>query len=201
MIVFDLETIPSERALAARDALWRPEWTSEEDFVRYCSTHPALCQIVAACAIDSERTVDSHAQWIAPQYAEEYIIFDLAKFIGRDEFVTFNGGGFDLPVIAHRSRVLGIDVPQFIPRALAQKPWESGPHYDLAQIMRGGSGRMQSLQSYAIAYGLTDPKAGDVSASSVYEAWKAGRVDEIADYCLRDVEATLDLARIWKVIR
>lgn len=195
MIVFDLETIPSDAALAARDVLMRrDDCRTEADFVRYCSTHPALCRVVAwgvESLTETVRNVDCHAD-------EAALIAALGKAIGNAPFVTFNGHGFDLPVLRHRSRILGIDEPLFVRRSAAQKPWETHPHTDLAQLFRGG-GRMQSLESYCIAYGIQTPKQGAVSASSVWDAWQRGDHDEIADYCMRDVLATAELARRWGV--
>ena len=41
--------------------------------------------------------------------------------------------------------------------------------------------------------GVTSSKEGEIKAEDVYEAFKAGRIAEIADYCEHDVRATLEV--------
>lgn len=195
MVVFDLETVPSDAALAARDVLMRrDDCRTEADFVKYCSTHPALCRVVAWAAV----SLDGDIAERRCHDDESDLIRDLGAEIGNRPVCSFNGHGFDLPVLRHRSKILGIQEPLFVRRSAAQKPWETHPHTDLAQVFRGG-GRMHTLESYCIAYGIETPKDGAVSGSTAWPAWQRGDHDAIAAYCLRDVESTAELARRWGV--
>jgi predicted PolB exonuclease-like 3'-5' exonuclease len=45
------------------------------------------------------------------------------------------------------------------------------------------------LEHLALALGIPTPKEG-IDGSQVFDFYKAGKLDEIADYCKRDVETT-----------
>lgn len=46
-----------------------------------------------------------------------------------------------------------------------------------------------SLEHLAIALDIPTPKDG-IDGSEVYDYYKNGKIKEICDYCMRDVEAT-----------
>ena len=116
--------------------------------------------------------------------------------------VTFNGRGFDVPFLYLRSALL--DVP------ISRKDWlgyryASEPHCDLAEQLtfhgvsgRDGAARRFNLDFYCKAFGLESPKSQGVTGLDVSRLLAEGRFREIAEYCLRDVRATVELHRIWK---
>ncbi len=119
-----------------------------------------------------------------------------------DQIITFNGRGFDVPFVYLRSALL--DVP------ISRKDWlgyrfQTEPHCDLAEQLtfygvsgRDGAARRFNLDFYCKAFGLPSPKAQGVTGLDVNRLLLEGRTREIAEYCLRDVEATLQLYQIWK---
>ena len=119
-----------------------------------------------------------------------------------DGIVTFNGRGFDVPFIYLRSAVLNVPI--------SRKDWlgyrySIEPHCDLAEQLtfygvsgRDGAARRFNLDFYCKAFGIESPKSHGVSGMDVNRLLEEGRHREIAEYCLRDVKATLELYRLWK---
>ena len=119
-----------------------------------------------------------------------------------DAIVTFNGRGFDVPFIYLRSALLNVPI--------SQKNWlgyryQTEPHCDLAEQLtfysvsgRDGAARRFNLDFYCKAFGIESPKSHGVTGMDVNDLLAAGQFREIAEYCLRDVQATVVLYQIWK---
>jgi DNA polymerase elongation subunit (family B) len=125
--------------------------------------------------------------------------WDLAR--KYEQIVTFNGRGFDVPFIYLRSAILNVPI--------SRKDWlgyrfQTEPHCDLAEQLtfysvsgRDGAARKFNLDFYCKAFGIESPKSHGVSGIDMNEMVAAGRFREIAEYCLRDVQATVLLYRLW----
>lgn len=119
-----------------------------------------------------------------------------------EAIATFNGRGFDVPFLYLRSAVLGVPI--------SKKDWlgyrfATSPHCDLAEQLtfygvsgRDGAARRFNLDFYCKVFGIESPKGQGVTGGDVNQLMAEGRFREIADYCLRDVRATVELYRIWK---
>ena len=119
-----------------------------------------------------------------------------------DSIVTFNGRGFDVPFIYLRSAILNAPI--------SKKNWlgyrfSTDPHCDLAEQLtfysvsgRDGAARRFNLDFYCKAFGIDSPKAHGVTGMDVTNLLAEKKFREIAEYCLRDVKATMELYRIWK---
>ncbi len=119
-----------------------------------------------------------------------------------EHIVTFNGRTFDVPFIYLRSALLSI--------AISRKDWlgyrfQTEPHCDLAEQLsfygvsgREGAARRFNLDFYCKAFGIESPKSQGVTGLDVNRLLAEGRFREIAEYCLRDVRATLQLYLVWK---
>ena len=53
---------------------------------------------------------------------------------------------------------------------------------------------------YAKAFGIVSPKEAGVDGSMVGDLFTEGRIDDIAEYCLRDVKATWELFLKWDTL-
>lgn len=95
--------------------------------------------------------------------------------------------GFDLRFLAQRSIVQGIRPHTIVRRAATAKPWESEVIYD-TMTQWAGVGQRISLDKLCRALGIASPK-GELDGSKVWDFVKAGRTQEVADYCAADVEA------------
>jgi 3'-5' exonuclease len=126
--------------------------------------------------------------------------WDVAKHY--DTVVTFNGRGFDVPFIYLRSAVLNVPI--------SRKDWlgyrfQTEPHCDLAEQLsfynvsgREGAARKFNLDFYCKAFGIESPKSQGVTGMDVNDLMREGRYREIAEYCVRDVQATVLLFKIWQ---
>jgi len=126
--------------------------------------------------------------------------WDVAKHY--DEIVTFNGRGFDVPFLYLRSALLNVPI--------SKKNWlgyrfATEPHCDLAEQFtfygvsgREGAARRFNLDFYCKAFGIDSPKSHGVTGMDVNALLAEGKYREIAEYCLRDVRATVELYRVWK---
>jgi hypothetical protein len=54
------------------------------------------------------------------------------------------------------------------------------------------------LDFYCKVFGIESPKSHGVTGMDINRMMAEGRSVEIAQYCLRDVQATVALYRIWK---
>jgi 3'-5' exonuclease len=126
--------------------------------------------------------------------------WDVAKHY--DEIVTFNGRGFDVPFLYLRSALRNVPI--------SKKNWLGyryaiEPHCDLAEQFtfygvsgREGAARKFNLDFYCKAFGIESPKSHGVTGLDVNDLLAAKKFREIAEYCLRDVKATVQLYQIWK---
>ena len=115
--------------------------------------------------------------------------------------VSWNGSGFDLPVLHYRMLRHGIASPTY---------WETGErdrdfkwnnylnrfhmrHVDLMDVLSAYQGRGRaSLQNVSLLLGL--PGKLGMSGEQVFEYWRAGRLSEIRAYCETDV---LNTYLVW----
>lgn len=101
--------------------------------------------------------------------------------------IGHNVSGFDLRFLTQRFIVNGIKPPMVIARAAQAKPWESEKVFD-TMVQWSGIGGKASLDKLCLALSLPSPK-GEIDGSMVNQYVKDGRIEEVARYCERDVEA------------
>jgi len=138
----------------------------------------------------------------APQMDEGELLaafWDVAK--RYDGIVTFNGRGFDVPFLYLRSAILNV--------AVSRRDWlgyryQTEPHCDIAEQFsfysvsgRDGAARKFNLDFYCKAFGIDSPKSHGVTGLDVNDLLAAGDYRKIAEYCVRDVRATVELYKIW----
>jgi DNA polymerase elongation subunit (family B) len=204
----ETEKIPDE---AARDA-------KRGEILRQFSLWPFTAQAVCIAMLNAD-TSRGQVLFLADDFEEdsaeggpvEFVpcadepelltaFWDVAKHY--DEIVTFNGRGFDVPFLYLRSAILNVPI--------SKKNWlgyrfATEPHCDLAEQLtfygvsgRDGAARRFNLDFYCKAFGLDSPKAHGVTGMDVSALIAEGKFREMAEYCLRDVRATVELYRIWR---
>jgi hypothetical protein len=107
------------------------------------------------------------------------------------QLVTYNGRGFDLPVLIHRSikhRV--IEGRELLMKAVNENRYRPLMHIDLLDAVTfcGASPRFP-MAAYAIGYGWRSPKA-EMDGAKVSTAVREGRILDVVRYCVGDVLAT-----------
>lgn len=113
-----------------------------------------------------------------------------------DQFITFNGRGFDAPFLLIRSAINKI-IPT---RNLMPPRFSSYAHIDLMDQLTfyGATKRSFSLDFYAKSFGIKSPKAEGVNGAKVGALYKNEEYEKIARYCMGDVIATKKLYEIWR---
>lgn len=101
--------------------------------------------------------------------------------------VGHNVVAFDLRFLVQRHIVNGIKPHPVIARAAQAKPWEVEKVFD-TMAQWSGIGARISLDKLCKALNVPTPK-GDIDGSKVWDFVRDGRLREVADYCIRDVEA------------
>ncbi|MGI9200604.1 MAG: 3'-5' exonuclease [Woeseiaceae bacterium] len=110
------------------------------------------------------------------------------------DLVSWNGGGFDLPVLHYRALKHGVQAPRY---------WEQGDtdrefrynnylsrfhwrHVDLMDVLAGFQPRARaSLDQTAVLLGY--PGKLGMSGDKVWDRFLAGKIGDIRDYCETDV--------------
>jgi 3'-5' exonuclease len=117
---------------------------------------------------------------------------DIARY---NQFITFNGRGFDSPFLMLRSAMLRIKPT----RNLIPSRYDSKVHCDLLdQLTFYGSFRKYNLDFYCKALGIKSPKSDGITGLDLGKLFEEKRYRDIADYCIGDVIATAELYRIWE---
>ncbi len=102
--------------------------------------------------------------------------------------VSFNGSGFDIPVLRYRALKHGIVARTLGNPRLYQR--YGNEHLDLCDILASRDGRARtSLDKICKLLGVAGKTEG-VDGSRVGEMIAAGRINEVAAYCMDDVAAT-----------
>lgn len=109
--------------------------------------------------------------------------WELAK--NSDMFIGHNVMDFDLRFIYQRSIINNVKPTLDLNFAR----YRSFPIYDTMKEWVKWSNNSIGLESLALALGIPTPKDG-IDGSQVYDFYKKGKVQDILDYCKRDVETT-----------
>jgi len=139
----------------------------------------------ARCIIRREGETEKHLL--------EFVQDDLAKVASMQRGITptwvgHNVKGFDLPWIWRKCIKYGLyDLARVIPRQRYAKDIE-----DTMEMWATDYKDHVSLSKIAAFLGLNG-KVNDMDGSKVYDAWKAGEYDRIAEYCAGDVALTREV--------
>ena len=124
-------------------------------------------------------------------FDEATVLNEFAAFVGKERphFVTYNGRGFDLPVLTLRMMRHGITFAAYYSDRDYRYRFSDQGHIDLQDVLTDyGASRRPSLDALSRLIGL--PGKMDVDGSKVQAMYEAGQHQEIRDYCLHDVVQT-----------
>ncbi len=108
-------------------------------------------------------------------------------------FIGHNISGFDLRFLWQRAVINDCRLQAPILAAVKAKPWDKCIA-DTMLMWNPDQSKRISLDRLCRVLGVETSK-GDMDGSKVYETFKAGELDKIADYCRRDVAATRECWR------
>jgi hypothetical protein len=199
LIVFDLETVPDLTAFAAANGLeGKPSEEIRsalgEKFPKHLY-HSIVCvgALIAEKRDSAWHVIASGAPHVGER-SEKQLIEDFVGKIAdlRAQLVTFNGSGFDLPVLRYRAMLNRVSAPGLAARSYFNRYSED--NVDLCDVLASFSSNAKAtLHEISRAFGLPG-KPPDVDGGSVEELFRAGRLADIAEYCETDVVNTF---RIW----
>jgi predicted PolB exonuclease-like 3'-5' exonuclease len=127
----------------------------------------------------------------ADAYAEDRIVTGfwerLEQF--RGTLVSFNGRGFDLPVLELAALRHACRIPRYF-RGGYRYRYSDEAHYDLYDFLTNSG--MYSVRGgfHLLAQLIGLPGKGAVEGANVQALWEAGRLADIHAYCRRDVIQT-----------
>lgn len=162
----------------------------EGGFPPWCTHSPVVCSVLTA---DRDR----HDVWAfalkSIRFSEdEDPLGKIEALLKGRSCVTFNGRGFDLPVLsltAQKTRQFGLTA---LIAAATEPRFDSGQHYDLADHISGfGQARGASLE--LLCRELDIPAKADTHGNQVGALYDQGKIHDIVAYCETDVAATLQL--------
>lgn len=218
-LFLDIETLPTDRQdvrelLASKvthpATISKPEtiakWNEE-------SRPAAIDEAVAKTGLDGTfgrvcvigwAIDDGPVRTVSSSYDEESLLLSFCALLREDVkagdlfetcVVGHNVSGFDLRFLTQRFIVNGIRPPAIIARAAQAKPWEDTKVFDTMVQWSGSAAKPGgSLEKLCMALSIESPK-GDIDGSKVAAAVAAGRIDDVAAYCARDVEA---VRKVWR---
>lgn len=205
LFVFDIETVPDvdagrklyqlegldDESVAKAMFQLRRQATGESDFLRHY-----LQRVVAISVV--LRTQDRFKVWSlgTKESSEQELIqrfFDgIEKY--TPTLVSWNGGGFDLPVLHYRALIHQVQAPKY---------WDVGDddrdfrynnyigrfhwrHTDLMDVLAGYQARaVAPLDDIATLLGF--PGKMGMSGDKVWDSYCQGNLDGIRNYCETDV--------------
>ncbi len=200
-LVMDTESIPDGRLLAQvkypddiltpEAAIERAQAEAREASFTGSDFLPVTFQIpISVCVlrVAADYTLQKLTCLDAPQYRTPEIVrlfwMGVARY--RAKLVTFNGRGFDLPLMELAAFRYGCQAADYFHRS---RDRYRGNQIDLFDWMSNfGACRLQGGLNL-LAKLLGKPGKMGVAGDQVYEMYRAGRIREINDYCMCD---TLD---------
>ncbi|RPI01976.1 MAG: 3'-5' exonuclease [Ignavibacteriae bacterium] len=128
--------------------------------------------------------------------SEKEILEEFWMDIGHyDQFITFNGRAFDCPFLMLRSAILQVQPT----RNLMPYRYDASIHCDLLeQFTFYGALRKFNLDFYCKSFQIESPKSHGISGLDMKQLTDEKRFREIAEYNLRDLQATAELFRRWE---
>jgi hypothetical protein len=151
-----------------------------------------VCVIGWAFDDDKAQTVSGRDELYL--FAEFFEAIQARKFnLFETCVIGHNVAAFDLRFLMQRHIVKGVKPHPVIVRGAQAKPWESDKVFD-TMVQWAGIGNRVSLDKLCKALSIPTPK-GEIDGSKVWDFVQAGRLQDVAEYCARDVEATRQVHR------
>lgn len=208
MLCIDIETIPTETALAepfdpasvtipanykSPEAIDKYRKTAEAEWqtkrVKDCSLNPRLGRVLClGYRFNRDQIYTAYAETVLDEGNVLRTFWAACRDVGADPIVTWNGQ-FDLRFLVVRSLLHGLTPT--IDVAPLFKRYTYSPHFDVkAALLQEWGSRVagEGLDEWAKFFGLVDGKLA--SGKEVYQMFLDGRHDAIRQYCSQDVALT-----------
>lgn len=202
-VIYDLNDLNDHDTAEAMFTLRREKTGS--DFL------PHHLQKIVAISV-TLRSADKFMVWsLGDEHADEAEILE-RFYHGIDKYtptiISWNGGGFDLPVIHYRALKHGIAAPRYweVGETDQQFKWNNYlnrfhyRHLDLMDVLAGYQTRANApLDQVASMLGF--PGKMGMDGSKVWPTYQEGNIKAIRDYCETDVLNTFLVYLRFELIR
>ena len=137
---------------------------------------------------------------------EQVLLKDVQKLLDRCGKLDFylcghNLKNFDIPMMAKRMIVNGLMPPSILP-SYDTKPWEIKA-IDTKEIWQYGAyTSIGSLDLLCTSLEIPSSKEGEITGDKVHKAyWEDDKLQEISEYCERDVMVLIDVIKKLKELK
>lgn len=206
-LIFDIETVADGELIAASKYPTEPAMTPIEAIARFQEELveqsgktfvPYTYQIPAAIVIakldknyDLIDLVSLDEPEFRPHVMTEHFWRGWESY-GRPQWITFNGRGFDLPVMELAAFRYGLSVPNWFKNdsnsySQPRNRFNVTSHFDLQEFITNSGATWFRGGLDLLARMLGKPGKMDVKGEQVQEMFNEGRMTEISDYCRCDV--------------
>ena len=223
VLVFDIESIPDIAGIRRLHQL--PDELSDSEVAEFAFQQrrasvghdflPLHLQrvVVISCALRDARSLKVWSL-AEPENGEGQIIQRFYEGIERltPQIVSWNGAGFDLPVLHYRGLIHGVSAPRYWEMGEGDGPdarefkWNNyisryhSRHLDLMDLLALYQGRGNApLDELAKLIGF--PGKLGMDGSAVWGAWQRGEIAQIRDYCETDVLNTFLVFQRFQLMR
>lgn len=201
-LVFDIETVPDgtllqktkypgedltpDQAVLRAQEETKASSPTGSDFLSTSVQIPiALCtaRIGADFSLQNLRSMD------VPHYRPREIVRQFWDGLAKMKFklVSFNGRGFDIPVLELAAFRYGVSVPHHFAKKNGYRHRYCDEHLDLLDFLTNYGAIRMTGGLNLLAKLLGKPGKMDTKGSDVYALHREGRIQEINDYCCYDV--------------
>ena len=166
---------------------------------------PEFAKII--CVSMAFMTKDGIKQQTFSNHDEKQLLMDVRDLLDRCHKLDFylcghNLKNFDIPMLAKRMIINGIMPSKILP-SYDTKPWEVKA-IDTKEIWQYGSyTSIGSLDLVCSTMGIDTPKDGPIHGGNVHEVYwnNQSRLDEISEYCEKDVKVLVDFITKLKELK
>lgn len=219
-LVFDVETVGDgelvsrvkypDAELPPADALKR----FRADLIEHKGTDVLPVTFVKPCSVSvakvaADGTLLGLSSLDEPHHRPAVMVrqfWDGWRHYGRPTFVTFNGRGYDLPVLELNAFRAGLSLQDWFDDSgpsyrQRRNRYNTGSHLDLMEVLSNfGAGRISGGLN-VMANMLGKPGKTGIDGSQVQDMYDGGRTEEINRYCRCDVLDTYFVLLRTRVLR
>lgn len=190
-VILDIETIPDT------DAMERAGYEDKGGFPPFV-LHELACVSLLIVETDAKARPEFAIESFSRERLSERGIIASVERILADSFevITFNGRGFDVPVLMTRAALTGEDAPM-IARLHTQRRYSQGLHVDLLDEVTG-CGTAPRVRLHDLCSAFSIPSKIDVAGGDVASLVAAGEWTRVVNYCETDVVATYLAMQFWR---
>jgi hypothetical protein len=180
------------------------EWKNEV-FVKRAALVPEFAKIVCVSMAFVMDNGEVKKQTFSGD-DEKKLLNDVRNLLDRCHKLDFylcghNLKNFDIPMLAKRMIINGIMPSKILP-SYDTKPWEVKA-IDTKEIWQYGAyTSIGSLDLMCACLDIPTPKDGEVTGDKVHHAyWNENKLDEISEYCEKDVNVLIDTIKKLKELK